>query len=320
MSFLSPALDLDAYPTIRKFFHNTRIGRAILRGFFGIINSDLTKDGHFLEHPETKKLLPRSNVYWWGTTVGVFNYPTDLFDLVRKGLVHVHIADITSLSDHTVSLSNDTDIEADVLILATGYHHTPTVSILPESISDKIGLSAALLNDPTVKAADEEIMRRFPGLKDQPPTGPDALRERERTSYALYRGTIPPAFLNSRNFAYTGITITLKSFLSSQTQALWITAFLDNRLSVPLPSETEAEWQAMLTNRFWRWRAPNGLGPKSPDLVFEIMPYIDTLLRDLGLQTARKKNWWKEIFETYGVKDYRGLVLEWLEKERKGSR
>jgi hypothetical protein len=195
MSFLSPALDLDSYPTIRKFFYNTRIGRVILKGVFGLLQSDMTNAGKFLEHPETKKLFPRSNVFWCGSSVGVFNYPTDLFSLVRKGLVHVHIADVTSLSGHTVNLSNGTDLEADVFIFATGYKHTTT--ILLTSLTSKIGVLTALPNDPTVKAADEEVMRRFPELKDQPPAGPSGMRDREWTSWALYRGIVPPAFIAS---------------------------------------------------------------------------------------------------------------------------
>lgn len=310
MTFASPALDLDAYPTIRKFFHNTRLGRAILRGFFGIINDEMTTLGKYNDHPETKKLMPQSNVYWWGSTVGVFNYPTDLFELVRQGLVHVHIADITSISPHTVRLSDGSDISADIFICATGYEQAPNVKLLPGGIAPKIGLSAALPDDDMVKAADEEILRRFPGLKDQPPAGPNGLREREQASYTLYRNTVSPSFLASQNLAYCGMAVTLRGFLTAQIQALRITAFLDGRLSAPLPSEGEAEWQAMLQNRFWRWRAPNGLGPKSPDMVFEIMPFLDTLLRDLGLPTARKSSWWKEMFEYYGVADYPQLVQE----------
>jgi hypothetical protein len=320
MSFLSPALDLDAYPTIRTFFHNTRLGRAILRVFFGIINDEMRTLGKYDEHPETKKLTPRSNVYWWGSTVGVFNYPTDLFELVRQGLVHVHIADPISISGCEVLLSDGTEIQADVFICATGYEQTPTIKILPETIADEIGVSSALPDDEIVKAADEEILRRFPELKDQPPSGPNGLREREQTSYALYRGTVPPSFLASHNLAYCGMAVNFKGFLTAQITALWITAYLDGRLSAPLPSQAEAEWQAMLQRRFWRWRAPNGLGPKSPDMVFEIMPYLDTLLRDLGLPTARKSTWWKEIFEYYGVADYPQIVQEWLARQKPTSK
>lgn len=97
-------------------------------------------------------------------------------------------------------------------------------------------------------------------------------------------------------------------------QALWITAFFAGKLSVELPGEEEAARQALLGSRFFRYRASNGLGAKSADMIFEIVPFIDTLSRDLGLKTKRKGGW-REIFESYGVHDYSGVVEEWMKKE-----
>ena len=314
MTFLGPALDLDAYPTVRRLFQNTAFGRAFIRGFLALGQSDVISRGKFNDHEETKKLIPPSSSFWSGTLVGMLNYPTDFFGLIRQGLVHVHIADIEVLSENTVHLSDGKDIEADLLICATGWKMTPTISFLPSNISDKMGVSVAKPTDPTVQAADAEIMKRWPLLKDQPPAEPNALKEREQPSWALYRGLVPPAFLQSRNLAYCGMGATLRGMLTAQTQALWITALLDGKLSITLPSEEEASWDAMLQNRFFRWRAPNGHGSKCPDMIFEMMPYIDTLMRDLGLNPARKGGW-RELFESYGVQDYSGLVKEWMEAQ-----
>ena len=317
MTFLGPSLDLDNYPMVRKFLHNTRIGRALVRGIFAVIHGDLISRGKFNDHPDTKKLIPTANIYWYGSAVGIFNYPTDLFGYVKQGLINIHTGDITSLSSHTVHLSNGKDLHPDVLVCATGYKSTPTVSFLPENISDKIGISTAPPSDPAVQAADKELMKRFPGLKDQPPAGPVGEKEREQTSPLLYRGTVPPAFLQSRNLAYCGLTIGLRGMLIAELHALWITAFFDGK--VTLPSDAEAEWEAMLRNRFARWRAPNGIGPRGPDMIFEMMPFFDTIMRDLGLNPARKGGW-REIFEWYGSGDYKGIVPEYLSKENQISK
>jgi hypothetical protein len=175
MTFLGPALNLDAYPTIRRLFQNTSFGRAFIRGFLALGQSDVISRGRFNDHEETKKLIPPSSSFWSGTLVGMLNYPTDFFGLIRQGLVHVHIADIEFLSENTVHLSDGKDIEADLLICATGWKMTPTISFLPSKISDKTGISVATPSDPTVQAADAEIMKRWPLLKDQPPGGPNAL-------------------------------------------------------------------------------------------------------------------------------------------------
>ena len=51
-------------------------------------------------------------------------------------------------------------------------------------------------------------------------------------------------------------------------------------------------------------------------MVFEVMPHVDTLLRELSLET-RRKGGWAEIFENYEVGDYPNLVQEWLGTLRK---
>ncbi|KFY16456.1 hypothetical protein V492_01299, partial [Pseudogymnoascus sp. VKM F-4246] len=147
MTFLSPCIYADAYPTIRRLLHDTRIGRAILRVFFGRIDHGSIEETKYNDHPETKKLIPRGSVVWIGTTVGILNYPTDVFDLFRKDLVHVHISDIASLSKSNVHLANNTTLPADALIYATGWKHTPPIPILPESLGSKLAVAPAPPND-----------------------------------------------------------------------------------------------------------------------------------------------------------------------------
>jgi hypothetical protein len=60
-----------------------------------------------------------------------------------------------------------------------------------------------------------------------------------------------------------------------------------------------------------RPRITGGAGRRYPDLVFDSLPYIDALLRDLGVSARRKSSLLKEIFEPYRLKDYQGLVEEW---------
>ncbi|KFY89328.1 hypothetical protein V500_05773 [Pseudogymnoascus sp. VKM F-4518 (FW-2643)] len=320
MTFLSPCIYADAYPTIRRLLHDTRIGRALLRGFFGMIDHGSIKESKYNDHPETKKLIPHGSTVWIGTTVGIFNHPTDLFSLFHKDLVHVHIADVTSLSKSSVHLSNNTTLSADALIYATGWSHAPSIPILPASLGPKLAVGPAPPTDPTIAAADAEIMRRFPELADQPPRGASVDHEHAmEPAYRAYRNAVPPAFLLSRNLAYCGLAaIGLRGFWIAEIQALWIAAFFAGKLSVELPGEEEAARQALLESRFFRYRACNGLGAKSADMVFEIVPFIDTLCRDLGIETKRKGGW-REIFESYGVRDYTGVVEEWMTKEKLGE-
>lgn len=75
-------------------------------------------------------------------------------------------------------------------------------------------------------------------------------------------------------------------------------------------------WDTVLHSQFGWWRHPSagdGLGSRFPDMAFESLPYVDLLLRDLGLKRWRKGVRWREWFEPYGLEDYKGLVGEWME-------
>lgn len=57
----------------------------------------------------------------------------------------------------------------------------------------------------------------------------------------------------------------------------------------------------------------------SPDFVFDAVPYMDLMMRDLGLQANRKLGW-KDVWQPYGPADYRGCVDEWVEKHGGGKK
>jgi hypothetical protein len=53
-------------------------------------------------------------------------------------------------------------------------------------------------------------------------------------------------------------------------------------------------------------------------MAFDSLPFIDLLLKDLGLPSHRKGGWWwREWFVPYTQSDYRGLVSEWVKSKEK---
>ncbi len=64
-----------------------------------------------------------------------------------------------------------------------------------------------------------------------------------------------------------------------------------------------------------------GMQGKITDFFHDSMPYYDLLLRDLGLRSWRKG--WGVLGEVFGrwyeVKDYRGVVDEWIAMRREGT-
>ena len=182
----------------------------------------------------------------------------------------------------------------------------------------------------------------------KPYHGDDA-KEAFNQPYRLYHFMVPPAYINDRSIAYVGMIQTIHTTLVAQAQVLWLTAYFSGRLmrdhpisggsimngngnghlttaasnnkpktaaarspSSPPAFDKEAiRWETVLHTRFGRWRYPGGYGKRYPDVAFDGIPYIDMLLRDLGVRWYRKQGWWQEWFHPYEPKDYEGLVDEW---------
>lgn len=158
-----------------------------------------------------------------------------------------------------------------------------------------------------------------------PAPAPDTRTE----PYRLYRFLVPPTHATSPapTIAFTGFIWSIPTILVAQTAALWITAYFGGRLPQQLPQnqsqqqEDQVLWETALDTQYALLRYPGGFGGRFPDLAFDALPYVDHLVGDLGLEVRRKKGgwfwqrWWREAWEHYSVRDYRGVVGEWMRKE-----
>ncbi|KAH6896364.1 dimethylaniline monooxygenase (N-oxide forming) [Coprinopsis sp. MPI-PUGE-AT-0042] len=316
LTWLSPCIwgDEDGYGGIRRFLHGTWFGRKIVDAFWGILGSDAIDLMEFNKHPETKKLAPWHSAMWIGSGLSIRNFPTDFLDYIRNGQVRVHVADISHLSERTVHLSDGQSIKADALFCATGWKSRPPINFLPSGRLSELGLPCYSANsDPLVTEADSLILNKFPRLRDQPSV-PNS--ETPNQPFQLYRFIVPPATLAKRNIAFAGMISTISTPICAQAQALWISSYFDGELD-RLPSAEQARWITTLHARFGRWRYPCGYGARLPDFVFDAVPYLDMLLKDVGLESHRKSGRIAEWTEPYGPDDYKGLTKEWARKHGK---
>lgn len=195
-----------------------------------------------------------------------------------------------------------------------------------------------------VKRADAEILERFPRLRRQPTwnknyvplteqegiDSPDpAAPSKNLTPYMLHRFMVPPSarFLRTRDIAFCGIISNLSNTLTGHLQGLWISAYFTGRLvrdpsaALDAPASSDARsdalaklrYETVLHNRFGNWRYPTDWGNRYPAFTFDVLPYLDLLQLDLGLQPFRK-GLVLEMFSSYGVEDYRNVTQEWLLK------
>lgn len=342
LTWFSPCIwgDADGFSRVRSFLHSTWLGRKVVDAFWAVLADDVIQLNAYDKHPETKKLKPWVSPFWIASSLSILNYPTNFFDYVRDGTIKVHVADIDYLSDHTIHLSTGEDISATALICATGWRSTPNLKFLPEGVDRELGFpwSTDPLDDRMVKAADEEILRRFPRLQSPPCPNPkfhplnDEAEAAVPHPFRLNRFMVPLSCLKDRSLAFMGIPMTINTTLIAQTQALWISAYFTGqhtptatehlspalRAGLDLKSEDDAEldlaWETALHSEFGKYRYPAGFGRRNPDFVFDAIPYVDLMLRDLGLNCERKNGLLAQCFHPYGVEDYRGLTDEWKSK------
>ena len=172
-----------------------------------------------------------------------------------------------------------------------------------------------------------------------------APRVAEASSWRLWRGIAPPA-VTTRDLVFLGLVQTPQGSVRSEISSLWAYAYMYDKLKGPFESVTKPSrplhlgqalptekqlpaaekgefdgfmYDTALFNRFGKWRTPWGYGARYPDLAFDGIPYLDLLLRDLGLRSWRKGwGWLGEIFGgCYDVADYKGVVEEWKQKREK---
>ncbi|GCB21515.1 phenylacetone monooxygenase [Aspergillus awamori] len=342
LTWFSPCIwgDADGCSGIRWFLHSTWLGRKIVNAFWAVLTNDLLTLNNYDGHEETKKLKPWISPFWVASGLSILNYETDFYSLIREGKVRVVIDEIVELTeDGGISLGDSGEVvQSEGLICATGWEATPNMEFRPAEIERDLGFPWAedYLATPMVKRADQEILTRFPKLRESLSVGVNAKEDYRplakgapataKHPFRLVRFMVPAAFMKERSVAVLGTPMTVNTPLIAQVQALWVAAFMGDGMGVKAretcPEElkkgllTEGEvdgdvvWEMALHTQFGKYRCPGGFGKRNLDTVFDTLPYIDLLLQDLGLDWRRKGS--LKWLEPYGMEDYKGLVEEWL--------
>ncbi|UPL02775.1 hypothetical protein LCI18_013709 [Fusarium solani-melongenae] len=328
---------------VRSALHGTRLGRVVVSKFWNTLQGFAEKAHRYDDHPETRRLRPWVSPFWMGNSLSIHNYASPWFDLVREGKITVHIANVSSLSDGTVHLSNGENLNVDAFVCCTGWATEPPVRFLPKEMKPELGLqrSNSIEDREMTEMARAEIFRRLPAVRGPPnrnlppgtaipiskaPTSPG----KTSSGYQLYRFLVPSdeKLLRQRNIAFIGSHLALNATMIAQLQALWVTAFFVDELphlTVDTFDHNKVRYETILHNEYSAIRHPHeagGAGARCPDLAFDCLSYMDLLGNDLGLSRYRKygrTGVWSEMFYRYGPSDFKGMVQEWLDKRRKAS-
>lgn len=335
VSFFSPCLWDDGFRWIRHFLHFTTIGKTISQKFWTNLHQATIDDCGMMKDDRTKVLKPEQSPFWYGTASGIYSYEKDIYEMLKTGQVRVHREDIQHLTDHTIHFRSGLAVHCDAVVTATGFSAKPTIKFLPESSHSDLGVPSSNFTQAQYQfwhmltsKADHTIGESFPRLLAGPFRGPTSTEpqpfnpgmdvEITYTPFRLYRAIAPPGLTKSGD--HTLVFLSMFSNLANtprcELQCLWAYAYLNNALAKPPNPETVFDETALMA-QFAKHRAPYGHGRFHPDLVFDQIPYNDSLLQDLGLRYWRKPNFFAELFGAYQGPDYRGVVKEWVQAQEK---
>lgn len=320
--------DNAVWSSIKGFLHQSKLGMTITNIFWNLLGRHICELNGYRSHAATKKLEPWTSTYWMGNSLSTLNYPSDWLEFARNVQVVVHHAELESMTRSSIQLTDGIIEGVDALVCCTGWNALPPIDFQPPEICELLGTPQTQTKSDEImaKKARDWILSSRPYLRtaSRATTSIDisdkSFPKESTTPYRLYRFVIPSneRLLKAKNLAFIGIDFSLHTVVLAQAQALWITAFFQDKIphlrdstidhgAVRRNTILHSEYQALR-----RPRIAGGAGEKFPDLVFDSITYVDLLLRDLGLKTRRKESWWRDLVVPYSVRDYEGLVREWM--------
>ncbi|KAK4182963.1 hypothetical protein QBC35DRAFT_526401 [Podospora australis] len=323
------------------FFQRTLVGRWLVGAFWWVVNLIADRHAGYGRNENAKKLRPLpfgQGIFWANAGLGAASVP-NYWKTFHEGNCTVHRTDISSFGDDsTVVLKNGTKISTDMIILSTGFDKS--FHVFSEPLQHKLGLMP--YPDPSSPeeqkwarldiVAEQAVSARLPYLNNSHPSlHPISVHKRqaeETTTRKLlhgpsrhFRRLIVPslAAAGDRSIIFPGFIHSIFTPTVSETQALWGVAFLLGLYDVPSQEEMErevAEWHA------WSRKRYVAQGRKHAYAIFDFLPYVDVLLKDLGVKHDRKRGWYRHYFEPSYPRDWKGIEDEYrqnLIREGKGG-
>ncbi|EXJ87254.1 hypothetical protein A1O3_04213 [Capronia epimyces CBS 606.96] len=347
-SVLSPCVWAEdgVFAGLRWLLHQTSVGRLLVDMLWFILSHVVLKSLQILPDDLLSNLQPSCGIQWQASSTGTLNYPGgDFYRRVKRANVSIHRQDITSSTEHGLQLGDGTEVRTDAIIHVTGWRWTCPFDLVGiNTLEHGIPTVAGDSHDTTQWHLRSQEMRqhmtsRFPYLMKapQPPSSsqassrPSLGRGPESTPWCLYRCIAPPCQVRTegsgsgsghRDLVFVGFFNTFPKVLLSEIQALWAVAYLQGRIGWAVgdePSQVQIAHEAQMWSCWAALRYPFGHASKYPDTAFDIIPYFDVLLKDLGLETKRKQGWLKELCSPYGVSDYRGIIEEFQMLQVRGG-
>lgn len=163
------------------------------------------------------------------------------------------------------------------------------------------------------------VLKKFPVLRQQPKYHQDKPPESLCTPFRLYKGMTPPSDAIDHSIVFLGKIFVSNNFRLAEVQALWAVAYLDGKIShaksdsggdSQLDEKEQREEEIANTVAWCRQRYPRK-GKAGNWFFYDVISYTDMILRQLGLQSHRRKGWFRNFFAPCTASDLKEIVDEY---------
>ncbi len=163
----------------------------------------------------------------------------------------------------------------------------------------------------TDEAAEREIAQCFPRLLHPPPHN---TRSTSLSPFRLYRNMIPTNVEKYPGIVFLGHIAVGNNFRAAEVQAIWAVSYLSGIMNLPSRTETERDVALALAWCRKRYLSKGQLGHW---LYYDLVPYTDALLEDVGLNSHRRKGRFGDFCKPCIAEDLEGLIEELRKKSRR---
>ncbi|KAH8598660.1 hypothetical protein B0O99DRAFT_650378 [Bisporella sp. PMI_857] len=330
MSYVSPSI-LNVGSPLQTFFQRTVLGRWCTGMFWDALTYLSHHHAGYHKGDHVSLLKPdieEKSVFWGDSGVGLVTLP-DFWEKIHNGDITVLRDKIEAIENNTLSLESAEQVKADYIVMCTGWGDH--FQMFEESLKLELGLpcsseSKGLDIEDSIPwkkynaAAEMSVNYQLPFLTKPPARNYPHMDFLEpKQSWRLYRRVVPLscAQREDRSIIILGQIHTIQTPLVADIQSFWGILYLLGEIELP-NDETLAkevcEWNAWTRKRYL------SQGLKSPYSLFDFLPYLDSLCRDMGLNSNRKNNFISEIFSPYKPEDFNGFIDEYLEFKKSKDR
>jgi hypothetical protein len=126
---------------VRSFLQGTWLGRKVVAAFWKILGDDVIALNKLKDHPNTEKLVPWRGAFEVSACLGIHNYPTNFYDLVREGRIKVVMDEVQSFeAGKVVLLKSGETLQVDTVVCATGWEVSTTLQFKPDGLEHELGI------------------------------------------------------------------------------------------------------------------------------------------------------------------------------------